>query len=126
MLPAHPAENIRKQVLFYPQSTFDFREKAIEKAFERFLTDPDSGLCKRPWGQLRRPFRSADAQETVPVNFPVACVCGCGNQRTALLRNPTMPQESVTLVAVRESSSRRPATHVARWMIGLAEGSDDL
>ena len=39
MLPAHLAENIRKQVLFYLQSTFDFREKSIEKAFERFLTD---------------------------------------------------------------------------------------
>jgi hypothetical protein len=72
MLPAHLAENIRKQVLFYLQSTFDFREKSIEKAFERFLTDPDSGLFKGPWVQLRRPFRPADANETVPFNFPVA------------------------------------------------------
>jgi DEAD/DEAH box helicase domain-containing protein len=58
MPPAHPAENIRKQVLFYLQSTLDFREKSIEKAFERFLTNPDSGL-KGPWVQLRHPFRSA-------------------------------------------------------------------
>ena len=27
MLPVHLAENIRKKVLFYLQSTFDFREK---------------------------------------------------------------------------------------------------
>ena len=61
MLPAHLAENIRKQVLFYLQSTFDFREKSVEKAFERFLTDPDTGLFKGPWVQLRRPFRPANA-----------------------------------------------------------------
>lgn len=72
MLPAHLAENIRKQVLFYLQSTFDFREKSVEKAFERFLTDPDTGLFKGPWVQLRRPFRPADANETVPFDFPVA------------------------------------------------------
>jgi DEAD/DEAH box helicase domain-containing protein len=71
MLPAHLAENIRKQVLFYLQSTFDFREKSVEKAFERFLTDPDTGLFKGPWVQLRRPFRPADANETVPFDFAV-------------------------------------------------------
>ena len=41
MLPAHLAENIRKQVLFYLQSTFDFRDKHVERAFMRFL-DPFS------------------------------------------------------------------------------------
>lgn len=71
MLPAHLAENIRKQVLFYLQSTFDFREKSVEKAFERFLTDPDTGLFKGPWVQLRRPYRPADANERVPFDFPV-------------------------------------------------------
>lgn len=71
MLPAHLAENIRKQVLFYLQSTFDFRDKAVDKAFERFLTDPDTGLFKGPWVQLRRPFRPADQDETVPFDFPV-------------------------------------------------------
>src|SRR5712691_6702011 len=71
MLPAHLAENICKQVLFYLQSTFDFRDKTVEKAFERFLTDPDTGLFKGPWIQLRRPFRPADQDETVPFTFPV-------------------------------------------------------
>lgn len=72
MLPAHLAENIRKQVLFYLQSTFDFREKSVEKGFERFLTDPETGLFKGPWVQLRRPFRPAEPSETVPFDFPVA------------------------------------------------------
>lgn len=71
MLPAHLAENIRKQVLFYLQSTFDFRDKTVDRAFERFLTDPDTGLFKGPWVQLRRPFRPADQDEIVPFAFPV-------------------------------------------------------
>ncbi|MHB8973983.1 MAG: DEAD/DEAH box helicase [Pirellulaceae bacterium] len=72
MLPAHLAENIRKQVLFYLQSTFDFRAPAVDRAFEKFLTDADSGLFKGPWVQLRRPFRPADKGEMVPFDFPVA------------------------------------------------------
>ena len=71
MLPAHLAENIRKQVLFHPQLTFDFREKAVDKAFERLIPDPDTGLFKGPWVQLRRPFGPADASETVPFDFPI-------------------------------------------------------
>src|SRR4051812_27572339 len=71
MLPAHLAENIRQQVLFYLQSTFEFRDKAVEKAFERFLNDPERGLFKGPWVQLRRPFRPADSGESVPFDFAV-------------------------------------------------------
>ena len=71
MLPAHLAENIRKQVLFYLQSTFAFRDKDAEKAFERFLEDPENGLFKGPWVQLRRPFRPAEQGEAVPFDFTV-------------------------------------------------------
>jgi DEAD/DEAH box helicase domain-containing protein len=71
MLPAHLAENIRKQVLFYLQSTFDFREREVDKAFERFLGDAENGLFKGPWVLLRRPYRPADVSETVPFDFPV-------------------------------------------------------
>ncbi|PYP82904.1 MAG: helicase [Blastocatellia bacterium AA13] len=71
MLPVHLAENIRKQVLFYLQSTFDFRDPAVDRAFERFLTDSDTGLFKGPWVQLRRPFRPADEDETIPFDFEV-------------------------------------------------------
>lgn len=71
MLPVHLAENIRKQVLFYLQSTFGFRDRAVERAFERFLNDPESGLFKGPWVQLRRPYRPADASEVVTFGFKV-------------------------------------------------------
>ena len=69
MLPAHLSENIRKQVLFYLQSTFAFRDKEVEDAFQRFLMDPENGLFKGPWVQLRRPFRPADSREALPFVF---------------------------------------------------------
>jgi len=55
MLPAHIAENIRKQILYYLQSTFAFRDRRAEKQFERFLIDPENGIFKGPWVTLRRP-----------------------------------------------------------------------
>jgi DEAD/DEAH box helicase domain-containing protein len=61
MLPAHIAQNIRKQILYYLQSTFTFRDKATDQAFQRFIEDPDAGLFKGPWVQLKRPFRPAPA-----------------------------------------------------------------
>jgi len=59
LLTAHFAENIRKQVLYYLQSTFDFSNKKTSEAFLQFLENPESGIFKGPWVQLRRPFRPA-------------------------------------------------------------------
>ena len=69
MLPAHVAENIRKQVQFYLQSTFDFCDKKVEKAFERFLGDPENGLFKGPWVQLQRPFRRVSEDAAYPLDI---------------------------------------------------------
>jgi DEAD/DEAH box helicase domain-containing protein len=71
MLPAHLAENIRQQVLYYLQSTFDFRDKEVERAFERFLEDPETGVFKGPWIHLRRPFRPAPPDVAMPFDIPV-------------------------------------------------------
>lgn len=71
MLPAHLAENIRKQVLFYLQSTFNFQDPAVGAAFERFILAPENGIFKGPWVQLRRPFRPADQDETMEFAFSV-------------------------------------------------------
>ena len=60
MLPAHLAEAIRRQVLFYLQSTFDFRDREVDKAFTRFLLDEETGLFKGPWVQLQRPRNGAE------------------------------------------------------------------
>ena len=66
MLPAHLAENIRKQVLYYLQSTFGFSSKKTGDAFQSFLENPESGIFKGPWVQLRRPFRPAPNDFIVP------------------------------------------------------------
>ncbi|MFO1429764.1 MAG: DEAD/DEAH box helicase [Candidatus Competibacteraceae bacterium] len=59
MLPATLAQDIKQQVLHYLEATFNFRIKEEEEALRRFIDDPDNGLFKGPWVQLRRPFRPA-------------------------------------------------------------------
>ena len=71
MLPAHIAENIRRQILYYLQSTFQFGDKQGERAFERFLNDPGSGIFKGPWVALRRPFRQAPQDADTPFDIAV-------------------------------------------------------
>ena len=71
MLPAHIARNIQQQVLFYLQSTFAFRDRQAEKAFARFIEDPETGLFKGPWIQLRRPFRPASDQCVLPFDLTI-------------------------------------------------------
>lgn len=66
MLPVTLAPDVRRQVLHYLGATFNFREKSVEQALQRFLNDPEDGIFKGPWIQLRRPFRPAEAQEKVP------------------------------------------------------------
>ena len=69
MLPAHIAQNIRKQVLYYLQATFDFRDKKVNQAFLRFLEDPDTGLFNGPWVQLKRPFNPAHKDADIPFDI---------------------------------------------------------
>ena len=45
-------------------------DEKVAKAFGRFLEDPDTGLSKGPWVQLRRPFRPAP--EGAPIPFEIA------------------------------------------------------
>ena len=71
MLPAHIAQNIRRQILYYLQSTFSFRDKNTDQAFQRFLEDPEAGLFKGPWVQLKRPFRPAPTNVALPFDLKV-------------------------------------------------------
>ena len=65
MLPASIAPDIRRQVLHYLGATFNFRDRAVEQALQRFLNDPEEGIFKGPWIQFRRPFRPAGPEELV-------------------------------------------------------------
>jgi DEAD/DEAH box helicase domain-containing protein len=71
MLPAHIAQNIRNQIYYYLQSTFSFRDKNVDKAFQRFIDDPQTGLFKGPWVMLKRPFRSAPENKAMPFDIQV-------------------------------------------------------
>jgi DEAD/DEAH box helicase domain-containing protein len=71
MLPAHLANNIRRQILFYLQSTFDFQDKTVAQAFEQFLLARENGVFKGPWVTLRRPYRPAGDDEIVDFGFTV-------------------------------------------------------
>jgi len=59
MLPATLAQEVKKQVRHYLEATFPLRDSEAEAALARFIGDPDNGLFKGPWLQLRRPFRPA-------------------------------------------------------------------
>lgn len=61
MLPATIAPGIREQVMHYLAATFHFRDPEVERELRRFLNDPENGLFKGPWIQVRLPFRPADA-----------------------------------------------------------------
>ena len=50
------SEAIRRQVLYYLQSTFEFRNPAVASAFEEFLEHPDNGLFK---GHPAKPYYEA-------------------------------------------------------------------
>ena len=105
MLPAHLAENIRQQVLYYLQSTFDFHDKGVERAFERFLEDPETGVFKGPWVHLRRPFRPAPPDIALP--FDISCPI------------PAVPPSVAGLGAPVQQGSSAPADgHHHRYWIG--------
>lgn len=59
MLPATLAHEVRRQVLHYLEATFNMRDPRVEAALRQFFTNPEHGLFKGPWLQLRRPFRLA-------------------------------------------------------------------
>ena len=59
MLPATLAHEVKKQVQHYLGATFPMRLPENEKALTVFFNDPENGLFKGPWVQLKRPFRLA-------------------------------------------------------------------
>jgi DEAD/DEAH box helicase domain-containing protein len=59
MLPATLAQDVKRQIRHYLEATFNFRRREEEVALSTFINDPENGLFKGPWVQLRRPFRPA-------------------------------------------------------------------
>ncbi len=61
MLPATLAQDVKKQVRHYLEATFPMRKPEVESALGQFFNDPENGIFKGPWLQLKRPFRLATA-----------------------------------------------------------------
>jgi DEAD/DEAH box helicase domain-containing protein len=59
MLPASLAQDVKRQIRHYLEATFNFRRRDEEVALSLFINDPENGLFKGPWVQLRRPFTPA-------------------------------------------------------------------
>ena len=104
MLPATIAQDIRQQVLHYLEATFNFRRHEEEDALRRFINDPENGLFKGPWLQVRRPFRAAADKGEQYFDLPIpflpfrhqwlACPAGPGRPRRVTGAPDSAPPES--------------------------------
>lgn len=56
MLPLLQADEIKRAVVDYLRSTFNFEDAAIDQSFEDFLLNERRGMFKGPYMQLRLPF----------------------------------------------------------------------
>ncbi|MFT4756580.1 MAG: DEAD/DEAH box helicase domain-containing protein, partial [Vicingaceae bacterium] len=56
MLPLLQANEIKRAVVDYLRSTFDFQDAALDQSFEDFLLNERKGMFKGPYMQLRLPF----------------------------------------------------------------------
>ena len=63
MIPAIVADEIRATLLDYLDTTFSFQSVEVARALQGFLTDPQHGIFKGPFLQLRLPFRRGRADE---------------------------------------------------------------
>lgn len=56
MLPLLQANEIKRAVVDYLRSTFNFEDAALDQSFEEFLLNERRGMFKGPYMQLRLPF----------------------------------------------------------------------
>ncbi|NOJ81433.1 hypothetical protein, partial [Myxococcus xanthus] len=68
MLPSQVAEQVRRSIVDYLQTTFAFTRSELRDGLERFLLDPERGLFKGPYLSIRLPYKKAPAGEPVPLD----------------------------------------------------------
>ena len=61
LLPTLQARNVRAGLLDYLVTTFALTDADARDALDEFLSHPESGMFKGPYGRLRLPFRPAEA-----------------------------------------------------------------
>ena len=67
MLPSHIAENIKKQVLFYLQSTFFFRDRDVEKGVQLVSAGPANRNFQGAMDSDASAFSSSAQRGCVPL-----------------------------------------------------------
>lgn len=71
MFPTVVSAEIERTLLDYLRTTFHLRDKELEAALLRFLKDPDTGMFRGPYLDVRLPFRKAseDWERTSPLDY---------------------------------------------------------
>ena len=60
MLPLLQANEIKRAVVDYLRSTFNFEDTTLDQSFEQFLLNERRGMFKGPYMQLRLPFEKVE------------------------------------------------------------------
>lgn len=67
MLPLQQAYEIKHSILEYLKATFSFRDREVEEAFYRFVSDQEDGIFKGPYLSLKLPFVKASEAKHIPL-----------------------------------------------------------
>lgn len=63
MIPLIVADELRRTIVDYLETTFAFRDEATADALSEFLWDPDHGIFRGPYLNVRLPFRRGEVTE---------------------------------------------------------------
>ena len=69
MLPLVLSDQIRHTLVDYLRTSFRFRNPDLDRALFRFLQDPDRGMFRGPYLDIRLPFRQATKSTPVPLEI---------------------------------------------------------
>ena len=69
MLPLQQAYEVKQSIIEYLKATFDFKEKAVSKAFYDFIESPKDGIFKGPYISLKLPFETETGGEEIPLQI---------------------------------------------------------
>jgi DEAD/DEAH box helicase domain-containing protein len=69
MLPLQQAYESKHSIIEYLRSTFNFKDRQVQIAFDKFIEDPQRGLFKGPYISLRLPFIQAKDHQDIPLDI---------------------------------------------------------
>lgn len=69
MLPLVLSDQIRRTLVDYLRTSFRFRNADLDRALFRFLQDPDRGMFRGPYLDVRLPFRQSKDGDPVPLEI---------------------------------------------------------